>query len=71
MSYKLEGYLAFTNGKKRSDCPYPILSHKENQWLKGWNQGKKEEQFFEQLYDDDVAEGEVIQFDLYPERNYK
>lgn len=68
MSYKIEGYIAFTAGKTRDKCPYPILSSKENQWLMGWNQGKKEEEFFDKLYEDEpITEKstKLIGFDVY------
>lgn len=71
MNYRIEGYISFTAGKQRSECPYPILSSAEIEWLKGWNRGKKEDEFFAQLYEYDIPEGEVIKFDLYPERNFK
>lgn len=68
----LEGYIAYTGGKKQSDCPYPPCSAEERKWLIGWNKGKKENEFFAQLYNyDDIPDNEVIEFDLYPERNYK
>ena len=66
----LEGYIAYTSGKLRSDCPYPPCSREETEWLRGWNKGKKEDEFFAQLYDcDDLPDNEVIEFDLYADRN--
>lgn len=71
MSYRIEGYIAFTSGKKQNECPYPIISSAEGEWLKGWNRGKKEDELFAQFYDCDDYIPEKIVFDLYPERTYK
>lgn len=41
--YELEGYIAFTGGKLRLDCPYLRDSLERKHWERGWNKGYAEE----------------------------
>jgi ribosome modulation factor len=45
-SIEMEGYIAFTGGKLRTDCPYDkiIDFYNYNTWIKGWYIGKSEEE---------------------------
>lgn len=51
--YYMEGYVAYTGGQVVQNCPYPLGSKAEIEWIKGWWKG----------YREDLVESQIVEYE--------